>query len=74
MDSYAAGGTGAAVIVAIGIIVRLIGMINHHRIKSECMGKKFTASIDIQPTTPEKNTSTEKNGRESEDGVARDGL
>ena len=59
MDTYAAGGTGAAVILAIGIIARLIVMINHHRIKSECMGKKFSASIDIQPTTPETKIDTQ---------------
>jgi hypothetical protein len=64
MDNYASGGIGAVSILVLAIIARLIVMINHHRIKSECMGKKFSASIDIQPTTPDKNLSEDKNGRQ----------
>jgi hypothetical protein len=53
MDNYSSGGIGAAILIVIGIAARLILMINHHRIKSECCGKRFSAAIDIQPTTPE---------------------
>jgi hypothetical protein len=37
-----------------GIVVGLLGYINHHRIRSNCCGKKLEVSIDISPTTPEK--------------------
>jgi len=58
MDNYASGGIGAVSILVLAIIAKIITMINHRRIKSECCGKRFSASIDIQPTTPETKIDT----------------
>jgi hypothetical protein len=51
----ASGGVGASVVVAIGILYKVYLAINHKRIKSTCMGKEITASLDIDETTPKKN-------------------
>jgi len=57
-NSLASGGVGAGIIVGLGILYKIYQAINHHRIKSTCMGKEITASIDIDETTPKKNTET----------------
>jgi hypothetical protein len=53
----ASGGVGAGIVVGLGIAYKIYQAINHHRIKSTCMGKEITASIDIDETntTPKKN-------------------
>jgi hypothetical protein len=60
MDNYASGGLGASVIVVIGILYRLL---NHKRIRSTCCGRTWTASVDVEDSTPkiekEKSTQTE---------------
>jgi hypothetical protein len=57
-NSLASGGVGAGIVVGLGIVYKIYQAINHHRIKSTCMGKEITASIDIDETTPNKNTET----------------
>ena len=57
-NSLASGGVGAGIVIGLGIIYRIYLAINHHRIKSTSMGKEITASIDIDETTPKKNTET----------------
>jgi hypothetical protein len=57
-NSLASGGVGAGIVVGLGIAYKIYQAINHHRIKSTCMGKEITASIDIDETTPKKNTET----------------
>ena len=57
-NSLASGGVGAGIVIGLGILYRIYLAINHHRIKSTCMGKEITASIDIDETTPKKNTET----------------
>ena len=54
-NSLASGGVGASIVIGLGILYRVYLAINHHRIKSTCMGKEITASIDIDETTPKKN-------------------
>ena len=54
----ASGGVGASVVVGLGILYKVYLIINHKRVKSTCMGKEITASIDIDETTPKKNTET----------------
>jgi hypothetical protein len=52
-SSLASGSVGAAIVVGIGIAYKVYTVVNHHRIKSNCMGKEFSASIDIDETTPQ---------------------
>lgn len=57
MDNYSSGGIGAAIVAVIGIIY---GAINHKRVRSNCCGYLMTASLDIEPTTPEKKTKVDE--------------
>ena len=50
MDNYASGGVGAVIVLMLGLLYRAYQMINHKRIRSNCCGKIFSASIDIDPT------------------------
>jgi len=52
MDTYQSGGVGAAVVFALGILYKVLAEVNHRRIRSNCCGKLFTASIDVETTTP----------------------
>jgi hypothetical protein len=52
MDSYASGGIGASVVVALGIAYKVFSAVNHHRLVSRCCGKVLEASIDVDETTP----------------------
>jgi hypothetical protein len=52
MDNYATGGIGASIVIVLGILYRIFNTVNHHRVRSECCGKYFSASVDIDPTTP----------------------
>jgi hypothetical protein len=54
MDNVSSGAAGAGSIIALGVIYRIYQAINHHKVKSTCMNKEFSASIDIDPTTPPK--------------------
>lgn len=40
-----------AIIISIGGTI--IGIINHKKIRSKCCGKEISASIDIEPSTPQ---------------------
>ena len=62
MDNLASGGIGASVVIGLGIFYRLYLAINHHKLKSTCMGKEFSASIDIDETTPKKDLSIRVDG------------
>ena len=52
----ASGGVGASIMLAFGILYKVIQAVNHRRIKSTCMGKELTASLDIETTSPKKNS------------------
>lgn len=39
-----------AIIVSIGGTV--LGIINHKRVRSKCCGREVSASLDIEPSTP----------------------
>jgi len=52
-NSLASGSVGAAIVVGLGIAYKVYLAVNHHKIKSTCMGKEFSASIDIDETTPQ---------------------
>lgn len=54
MDNVSSGAAGAGSIIALGVIYRIYLAVNHHKVKSTCMGKEFSASIDIDQTTPKK--------------------
>ena len=49
----------SGVIAIIGLVVSvggaILSIINHKRIRSNCLGKKVEVSLDIEPTTPPKN-------------------
>ena len=57
MDNYSSGGIGAAIVAVIGI---LYGAINHKRVRSNCCGYLMTASLDVEPTTPEKKAKVDE--------------
>lgn len=52
MDSWASGGIGASIILALGILYKIYTIVNHHRVRSNCCGKKIEVSLDIDETTP----------------------
>jgi hypothetical protein len=52
MDSWASGGIGASIILALGILYKIYNIVNHHRVRSNCCGKKIEVSLDIDETTP----------------------
>jgi hypothetical protein len=51
MDNYGAGGIGASIIAFLGLIYTAL---NHKKIRSKCCGREVSASIDIEPSSPEK--------------------
>jgi len=60
MDNYATGGIGASIVIILGILYRIFNTVNHRRMRSECCGKYFSASVDIEETTPKSSSSDEK--------------
>jgi len=52
MDSYASGGIGASVVLALGLAYRVYVAVNHHRVRSNCCGKELVVSVDVEKTTP----------------------
>ena len=57
MDNYGAGSLGAFIIAMIGIIY---GAINHKKSRCNLCGRSITASIDVDPTTPEKKSKVDE--------------
>jgi len=55
MDNYASGGVGAVTVLVLGLLYRAYQIINHKRVRSNCCGRIFTASIDIDDQTPRQN-------------------
>jgi hypothetical protein len=56
MDNYASGGVGAVSVLVLGLLYKLYQIINHRRIRSNCCGKIFVMSVDIdETTTPRQN-------------------
>jgi hypothetical protein len=54
MDNISSGAAGAGSVVILAILYRIYLAVNHHKVRSTCMGKEFSASIDIDQTTPKK--------------------
>lgn len=52
MDNYSSAGLGASSVVVLGIAYKVYQALNHKKFRSECCGQKFTASVDIDETTP----------------------
>jgi hypothetical protein len=50
--SWESAGLGSGTVAILMIAYKLYTMMNHTRIKSQCCGKKFEASIDVEKTTP----------------------
>ena len=71
MDNYASGGIGASVIVFAGIFYRLL---NHKRIRSNCCGRIWTASVDIENSTPkiEREKSTQTEDKDADQSISKD--
>jgi hypothetical protein len=55
MDSNTAGVLGA-VGLALSIAGTILTVINHKRVRSGCCGKKIEVSLDVEATTPPKET------------------
>ena len=72
MDNLASGGIGASVVIGLGICYKVYLAINHHKVKSTCMGKEFTASIDIDTTTPKKDLTIRIDGASNRTDSERD--
>jgi hypothetical protein len=72
MDNITSGGIGAGTVVALGLAYKLYLAINHHRIKSTCMGKEFSASIDVDETTPKKELTIRVDGTPNRPNTERD--
>jgi hypothetical protein len=62
MDNYGAGGIGASIIAVLGLIYTAI---NHKKVRSKCCGREVSASIDIEPSSPEKKQDKEKDDIQS---------
>lgn len=62
MDNYGAGGVGASIVAFLGLIYTAI---NHKKLRSKCCGREVSASIDIEPSSPEKKQDKEKNDIQS---------
>ena len=71
MDNYASGGIGASIIVFAGIFYKLL---NHKRIRSQCCGRIWSASVDIEETTPkiEKEKSTQTEDKDADQPIQKD--
>ena len=63
MDNYASGGIGASIILFAGILYRFT---NHKRIRSNCCGQIWTASVDIDNTVPSPKIEKEKSLEQEE--------
>jgi hypothetical protein len=69
MDSWASGGIGASIILALGILYKIYNIVNHHRVRSNCCGKKIEVSLDIDETTPKsRDAQVVEHPEKSEDG------
>ena len=62
MDNYGSAGIGASIVAVLGLIYTAI---NHKKLRSKCCGREITASIDIEPSSPEKKQDKEKNDNQS---------
>jgi hypothetical protein len=61
MDSFASGGIGASIIIALGVIYKIYIAINHKRSRCNLCGRKIEVSLDIDETTPKSRTDAETN-------------
>lgn len=43
---------GGIIAGALAVITAIYKAVNHHRVRSNCCGKKIEASLDIEETTP----------------------
>jgi hypothetical protein len=62
MDNYGAGGIGASIIAILGLVYTAL---NHKKVRSKCCGREVSASIDIEPSSPEKKQDKEKDDIQS---------
>jgi hypothetical protein len=72
MDNITSGGIGASVVVGLGICYKIYQAINHKKFKSTCMNKEFSASIDIDETTPKKELAIRVDGVANRTDPVRD--
>ena len=73
MDNYGAGSLGAFVIAMIGVIY---GAINHKKSRCNLCGRVFSASVDVDPSTPENKSKVDEthiNQEKHESGQKMDG-
>jgi len=81
MDSFQSAGTGAGVVMALGVIYKVYQAINHRHIRSRCCGRVMDASLDIDETgnTPVRvapapeNAAVKQNGLSTEVVPAKNG-
>jgi hypothetical protein len=43
---------GASTLAIVTVVVAIYRLVNHHRVRSSCCGKKLEVSVDIEETTP----------------------
>jgi len=47
--------------LVLGIVSNIIHIVNHHRIRSNCCGRKVDVSFDIETTTPPIKSTPDQN-------------
>lgn len=58
MDNYVTGGIGASITIVLAVLYKIYTTVNHHKIRSNCCGRKTELSIDIDDTTPKDQIQT----------------
>lgn len=73
MDNYSSAGVGASSVLILGIAYKVYQVINHKKFRSECCGQKFSASVDIDETTPKVVVNANKGTSSMRDSGERKG-
>ena len=67
MDPFQSGGIGAGVVVALGIIYRVV---NQKHLRSRCCGKEVDIALDVDESTPVRVAPAPENLAVKQNGVS----
>lgn len=72
MDSFESAGTGAGIMVALGVLYRIYMAVNHKHLRSRCCGRELDAAIDVDETgnTPVKVAPAPENAAVKQNGLS----
>jgi len=70
MDSFASGGIGASIIIALGVGYKIYLALNHKRSRCNLCGRKIEVSFEVDEITPKSkgDAETNQNCKEPEAG------